>query len=283
MVARWAIAVRVSTEEQEVEQQEQALRAAASRHGATVACVVRIEGVSAYDKKASREVERLMLAPIEDGRADTLAVWAFDRMTRQSIKEALGFLERLEKHLGGQLFSLTEPFLSTATMNPEVRDLLASFTAWMANRESARKSERVRAKRDAKVNRAAAIGQNATWGVGVLATPGQVEGIWSARDAGQSVRGIAAAVGVSKSQVSRVLARARPTIPGVPMDQAGQSEGVRVAVAPSLGGGLGQAAGAAGSVPVVPLASVGQSAGVQPLERVETASDLESTKGQGAV
>lgn len=290
---RWAIAVRASTEEQEVEQQEQALRAAAARLGAEVAVVVRIQGVSAYDKKAAKEVARLMLEPIEDGRADTLAVWALDRIVRLGIKEALAFLERLEKHLGGQLYSLTEPFLSTATMNPETRDLLVSLTAWLANRESARKSERVRAKRDTKVNRAAAIGQNATWGRGVLATPAQVAEVWRLREEGSprnaqhnghpsqgmSVRDIAGEVGLSKSQVSRILARPRPTTAaGVPMGPPGRQSGASEPTAPLPGGGLGQGerdrAKTADSAGVV--------AGTQPLERVEPVGVEVVAEGRGA-
>jgi len=250
--AKWAGAVRVSTDEQEVAQQEHAIRAAAERQGADVVVWVRIEGVSAWDPKTARDVERQMLAPIEAGTADTLAVWGLDRVTRQGIKEALRFLDRLEKHLGGKLFSVTEPFLSTATMNPETRELLVSLMAWLASRESTRKSERVLAKREAKVNRAAALGQQATWGRGSLATPGQLEAVWRLRDQGLSVRLIAKGVNVSKSQVSRILARPRPaTATGVPMDPPGQTVGVSEPAAPLEGAPLGQSEQAP-SVPTVP-------------------------------
>lgn len=257
---RWVIAVRVSTEEQDVDQQLSALQAAAKRQEAEVVEVVRIDGVSAWDRKTCREVERLMLAPIEAGRADVLAVWALDRVTRQNIKETLAFFDRLEKHLGGQLFSLTEPIISTATMVPETRDLFIALFAYLANRESSKKSERVKAKRDAKVNRAAAIGQNATWGLGVMATPDQVQQVWTLRDAGRAVRPIAAEVGISKSQVSRILERPRPaTAPGVPMGPAGQSEGARVALGPLEGGGLGQAVANVPNVPNVLVLAVQKS------------------------
>ena len=46
----------------------------------------------------------------------------------------------------------------------------------------------------------------ATWGVGHLATTEQVEQAWSLKAAGKSVRTIAKEVGVSKSQVDRILA-----------------------------------------------------------------------------
>jgi len=268
---RWVIAVRVSTEEQEVAQQLDALQAAAVRQGAEVVEVVRIEGESAWDRRTSREVERRMLAPIAEGRAEVLAVWALDRVTRQNIKETLAFFDRLEKHLGGQLFSLTEPIISTATMVPETRDLFIALFAYLANRESSRKSDRVKAKRDAKVNRAAALGVQATWGRGKLATPTQVANVWLLTEADISGHKVAKALGLSKSQVYRILGRPRPALAeamsGVPMGPPGQGVVVGGGGAPSVGGGLGQS-------PMPPeVAGVKRLEPVRPVGGQEVAAD----------
>jgi len=279
---RWVIAVRVSSEAQEVAQQEQALRAAALRLEADVVEVVRIEGVSAWDPKTAREVERRMLEPIAAGRADVLAVWALDRVTRQNIKQTLAFIERLEKHLGGQLFSLQEPIISTATMVPETRELFVSLFAFLANRESSKKSERVKAKRDAKINRAAALGQMATWGEGHLATPTQVCWVWLLKADKLSLRGIGDKLGLSKSQVHRILSREKPgdeelamaRAEGVPVGPAGRASGDTVAEPPLEGGPSGQSdesAGAGGDL----ADSAGAVAGVQGQKSGKSAGDLE--------
>lgn len=169
--------------------------------------------LSGWDDKAAAEVKRRALAPIREGRADVLMVWALDRVTRRGIQAALSLLHELEGHLGGAFYSLQEPFLSTAANNGQVRELILSLLAWVAEQESTRRSERVKAKAQAKRNRAGAIGQRAIWGGGrkgggggVLASAADVAKAHELRAAGQSIRQVAAALGISKSQVGRLLA-----------------------------------------------------------------------------
>lgn len=237
MTRRCVLAVRVSTDDKDQDPTNQLipLRAAVARHGWTVAAEVVIEGLSGWKAKEAAEVKRQFLAPIKAGRADTLAVWSLDRVLRGGIGPTLAFVKELEDHLGAELFSVQEPWASTATHNAGTRELLVSLMAWVAERESSHKSARVNAKVDAKRNRAEALGQNAKWGRGALATNAQVAAILALR--GQSVRAIAAATGVPKSQVGRILAR-HP----VPAEPLGRGAGDSVAAAPSDGGPLGHAA-----------------------------------------
>jgi DNA invertase Pin-like site-specific DNA recombinase len=235
MTRRCVLGVRVSTEDKEQDPTNQLLplRAAALRQGWTVSEEVVISGLSGWNPKTAAEVKRRFLAPILEGRADTLCVWALDRCTRGGIEATLAFIRELEDHLGAALFSLNESWASSATQDKRTREIIVSFMAWLAQQESERKSARVRAKVHAKRNRAGALNQSAKWGKGVLATPDQEAQILVLGRAGKSVRAIAAEVGVSKSQAGRVLKR----VPGGP---AGQQVLATVAGRPSDGGGLGQ-------------------------------------------
>ncbi len=192
--------------QQDPESQLAPLRAAAARLGWKVVEEVALK-LSAWDAGAAAEVRRRALEPIEQGRADTLMVWAWDRYSREGIEGAFRELRHLEDHLGAALYSLQETFLSTATADRSQRELLLSIIAWAAKWESERKSQRLRAKVDTKRNRAEALGQRAVWGAGRLATGEEVERVRRLREEKKmSVRAIAAELGLSKSQVGRLLA-----------------------------------------------------------------------------
>lgn len=241
---RWVIAARVSTADkgQDPATQVDALVARAKREGAEVVATV-IDHRSAWSDKAAEAWEKKVLDAVVAHQADVLAVWAMDRLTRRDAEHALGLIGRLEKHHRVQFFSLQEPFLSTATADPNLRGLLMPLFVWVANRESGRRSERLTAKAEAKRNRANAVGQRARWGRGVMATDQDVVAVWSVRDeklgrggAPTSVRAIAERLGLSKSAVDRILRAGRP----VPAEPLGHDDAPRVEDAPSDLGGLGQ-------------------------------------------
>lgn len=206
---------RVSTDDkgQNPENQLAPLRAAAARLGWEIVEEIPLE-MSAWDATAAAEVRRRALAPIVDGRADTLMVWALDRVCRGGIEAAFAFLRELEQHLGADLYSLQEPFLCTAGTDRQTRELMIALLSWLAKWESERKSERLKATVRTRRNRAAAIGQRAGWGGGargsrggVLASAEDVARVVALKAEKKSVRAIAAATGLSKSQVQRLLAR----------------------------------------------------------------------------
>lgn len=201
---------RVSTDDkgQEPENQLQPLRAAAARLGWTVVEEIALE-MSAWDATAAAEVRRRVLAPIVDGRADTLMVWALDRVCRGGIEAAFAFLGELEQHLGADLYSLQEPFLSTAGADRQTRELMIALLSWLAKWESQRKSDRLKATVRTRRNRAASLGQRAKWGGGAgsqLASDTDVARVRELKAQGLTVRAIASEVGLSKSQVGRILA-----------------------------------------------------------------------------
>lgn len=204
-MTRWLIVAAVSTKDkgQTVEQQVEALEGAAKRHGADVAEVLPFKQ-SRYQQASALEVERAVLARVALGDVDVVALWALDRLTRRGPAAALGILQTLEGHHKVGVFSLQEPFLSTATMDPSVRGLLLPLFAWIAEQESARKSERIRAKLDVKKAHAAAGGGRAKWGRGAIATDEDRARVLSLRADGLTVRAVAAEVGISPAAVSRI-------------------------------------------------------------------------------
>jgi DNA invertase Pin-like site-specific DNA recombinase len=204
---------RVSTDDkgQDPENQLGPLRAAAARLSWTVVVEIPLE-ISAWDATAAAEVKRRVLAPIVDGRANVLMVWALDRVCRGGIEAAFAFLRELEEHLGADFYSLQEPFLCTAGTDKQTRELMIALLSWLAKWESERKSERLKATVRTKRNRAAALGKRAGWGGGTrggnggaLASAEDIERVHALKRDGRSVRAIAAEVGLSKSQVGRIL------------------------------------------------------------------------------
>jgi DNA invertase Pin-like site-specific DNA recombinase len=263
---RVVLGVRVSTDDKNQDPTNQLLplRAAVARLGWIVAEEVVVEGLSAWNPKTAAEVKRRFLAPIIAGSADTLAVWALDRATRGGIGPTLAFLREVEDHLGAAIFSLQEPWASSATQDPSSRELVVSLMAWMAKQESDHKSARVRAKVHTKRNRAGALGQSAKWGDGQLASEveiGLARNMWKN---GRSVRGIAGVTGMSKSQVGRI-------VKGVPREPTGQWGGIAGTSPPSNGTPSGQQAETGGVV-----------VGANRQEPKEAAGNVQVAKGQRA-
>jgi DNA invertase Pin-like site-specific DNA recombinase len=222
MSARRAVLLgRVSRGErqQDPESQLAPLRVVAERQGWTVVEEVALK-MSAWDDTSAAEVKRRALAPIREGRAEILAVWALDRVCRGGIQAAFTLLAELEQHLAADFFSLQEPFLSTATADKQTRELMIALQSWTAKWESQRKSERMKAKAVTKRNRAGALGQRATWGGGtkgghggVLASPEDLARVKALRAEGKTVREIAGVIGLSRSQVGRLLLPAALAVP----------------------------------------------------------------------
>lgn len=230
---RVVILGRVSTADktQDPQVQVNALQAVGARLGWQVVEVITAKQ-SAWDAKSAKEVQDKALQPIKEGRADTLAVWALDRVARGSTLDTLSFIQRLEDHYGAQFYSLQEPFLSTAG-DKRTRELLMPILAWVAKQESDRKSERMKAKANFKRQAATNGGGNATWGRGKLPSPSDVAAMRAmrARQPPASFRAIAKELGFGLATVHRALQGSVP-------EAAAEHVGVpRVAGDPEAGGG----------------------------------------------
>ena len=134
--ALWA---RVSDPHQATGAQHMALEAEAERRGLTV---VRVFDVTASGFHGEQEHELTKLVDgLKRGHYNVVICWAIDRLTRQGVSETLQAVHRITK-AGGTLISLQEPWIETAG---EMRDLLLAVLGWVANFESRRRSERIKA------------------------------------------------------------------------------------------------------------------------------------------
>lgn len=135
-VALWA---RVSSDDQETDNQVLALRAWAARREFEVVREYVLEA-SAFTGR-SRPHLRAALEDARRGAYDVLVVWALDRLSREGILETLGVIRQFH-HAGVRVLSTEE----TWTDGPiEHQELLIALVAWVAQQESRRKSERVKA------------------------------------------------------------------------------------------------------------------------------------------
>jgi DNA invertase Pin-like site-specific DNA recombinase len=141
MSSNCAIWARVSTGEQEPANQLAGLRAWAARRGLDVTAEYVLDGASAW-KGEHRGRLRQALDDARAGEFEVLLVWALDRLSREGVEATLGLLRRFRDR-GVAVWSLTEPW--TETSDPHMAELLSSLFAWMAQMESERRSERVRA------------------------------------------------------------------------------------------------------------------------------------------
>jgi putative DNA-invertase from lambdoid prophage Rac len=135
-----AIWARVSTDHQHEDNQVPDLEKFCAHHSYEITRRYLLSDVSAYNG-AHREALRAMLDDAYRGEFSVLVVWAADRICREGIEELLRLIRELrERHCA--LASVQEPWLSGSDATTE---LLAAVAAWVAQQESARRSERIKA------------------------------------------------------------------------------------------------------------------------------------------
>jgi putative DNA-invertase from lambdoid prophage Rac len=135
---RAAIWARVSTGDQESQNQLKALKDFADRHDYDV--VERyVSTASAWTGQHRSQLQKA-LTEAYAGRYKVLLVWSLDRLSREGIEEMLSTLRRF-RECGVQVISLQEPWTGVG----EVQELLTAILAWVAAFESKRRSERIRA------------------------------------------------------------------------------------------------------------------------------------------
>jgi DNA invertase Pin-like site-specific DNA recombinase len=137
---RAATWTRVSTDRQDDSNQLPDIERLCAHRGWEITKRYSLSDVSAFNG-AHRETLAAMLADAHRGEFDVLVVWAADRITREGIEELLRLVRELRER-NVALVSVQEPWLSGSDATTE---LLAAIAAWMANQESARRSERIRA------------------------------------------------------------------------------------------------------------------------------------------
>jgi putative DNA-invertase from lambdoid prophage Rac len=143
--------------------------------------------------KSDRKALKEMLEGARKRQFQTLLVWALDRLSREGIAQMAGYLEQL-KGYGVRVMSHQEPWLDTAS---PVSELLTAIFAWVAKQERMRFSERIKAGLETARRNGKKLGQP------VKEIP--MDRVLQLREEGESFRAIAAAVGCSKTKISRAL------------------------------------------------------------------------------
>jgi len=143
--------------------------------------------------KADRQAFQQVFENARLKRIDLVLFWALDRFSREGVTETLNYLKVLDSY-GVAWKSFTESYLDSTGM---FREAVIAILAAVAKQEHARLSERVvaglrRAKREGKV-----LGRKR-----IIVDRDKIRAMHAN---GQSLRVIAAEIGISKSLVANIL------------------------------------------------------------------------------
>ncbi len=143
--------IRVSTGQQDVSNQLPAIEKYCQVEGYELVKIYQ-EAESAWRNGHQAELSRL-LVDIRSGKRkyDRLIIWSLDRLSRGGIGQLFGLIHTFRQY-GCQVVSCNEPWLESSG---PAGDLLLAVTAWIAEFESKRRSERTlagldRARREGK-------------------------------------------------------------------------------------------------------------------------------------
>jgi DNA invertase Pin-like site-specific DNA recombinase len=147
-VTRAAIWARVSTHEQHTANQLEELRAWAERRGLDVVAefVTEDSGWQNGNGTKGKEFDKSRAALLDGARMGSYTVvltWAIDRLSRRGIEDTLAALRRLGE-AGCAVWSHQESWAEDLR-DPRMRELFLAIAGWVAEMESARRSERVKA------------------------------------------------------------------------------------------------------------------------------------------
>jgi len=139
MTRKAVIYARVSTEEQNLDNQIDLLKNLASEQNCNVLKVYtdKVSGGS-----ANRPQFQQMLKDARLRKFDVIYIWSLDRFSREGINNTLSYLKLL-KSQGVSLKSMQEGWLDTS--DDGMGELLIAIFSWVAKQERLRISERTKA------------------------------------------------------------------------------------------------------------------------------------------
>jgi putative DNA-invertase from lambdoid prophage Rac len=146
---RAAVWVRVSTTAQDAANQLPEIERFCAHHGYAIVERYEVSESAWNGGKDGGEYQRTLKRAQDDawaGRFSTLVVWSLDRISRGGAEDVLRIV-RLFRERRCNLVSVRESWLNGSA---EIQDVLLSFAGWMAQQESTRRSERIRAAISAK-------------------------------------------------------------------------------------------------------------------------------------
>lgn len=139
-----AIWLRVSTDKQDTDNQVAAVMRFCAAHNLEVVKTYQLDDSAWNGGKDGGLYRRTLDQALADawrGDFKAVVVWALDRITRAGAEDTLR-LVRLFDERGATLLSVEESWLNTSS---EVKDVLVAFAGWVAQQESHRRSQRVKA------------------------------------------------------------------------------------------------------------------------------------------
>jgi len=135
---------RVSTDEQRSDNQVPAIDRFVSHHGYTITRTYALDDSAWNGGKENGDYRRALgqaLLDAHHGQFQVLIVWSLDRLIRGGAEDALRLLREFRER-GVTVISIQEAWLNGSA---EVQDVLIAFAGWMAQQESTRRSERIKA------------------------------------------------------------------------------------------------------------------------------------------
>jgi DNA invertase Pin-like site-specific DNA recombinase len=139
-----ALWTRVSTDRQDTENQLPAMLDFAAHHGHAITTTYSLSESAWNGGKDAGEYRATLKQALDDawrGKFSVLIIWALDRLTREGAEGALRVIRQFRER-GCTIVSVNESWLNGS---PEVQDILVAFAGWMAQQESKRRSERIKA------------------------------------------------------------------------------------------------------------------------------------------
>jgi putative DNA-invertase from lambdoid prophage Rac len=128
---------RVSTKDQELENQLRQLRQYASSQKWEIVEEITDIGSGGKGEKERKGLERL-LKLCHQKRCETVLFWSLDRLSREGSRKTIAYLTQFE-HFGVNWHSYTEPFISSLGI---FSDAIISLLGALARQERIRLSER---------------------------------------------------------------------------------------------------------------------------------------------
>jgi DNA invertase Pin-like site-specific DNA recombinase len=197
---RIALYARVSTKDkgQDYENQLQELRAFVERKKPGGWVVVQEFVDKCSGKTDKRPQFQRMFEQASRKEFDMLLFWSLDRFSREGVTETLVHLQRLTSY-GVDWYSYREEYLRSIG---GFRDAVLAILAAIAKQERVRIQERVMA----GLARARRTGTKSGNPIGRPRVAHNRPEVWALRDAGKSIREIAAALDLSHGTVQRIVA-----------------------------------------------------------------------------
>ena len=180
---RCALYARVSTGKQDNGNQLIQLREFAAKEGWQIVEEY-VDTVTGSGKEKRPAFERMMLAASQH-HFDVLLFWKLDRLSREGVRRTVEILARLDSY-GVRWRSFMEQFFDSCGI---MRDVVISIMATLAEQERINISERTKAGLARAVRKGTVLGAKTI--------PLDIGAIREMRNAGQSLRAIAARLGVS--------------------------------------------------------------------------------------